>query len=147
MYDLGFEGDPELIMDKVTEVDLAFTKRIPNSAGDSTVVEDGKCVGYNYKVSPFIDYAIASNGIATKDPSYRYIGIGHFGYLAEQQHGELRFNIDGTSSANFDRGTVVIGMDTDYSLTELSGKVNGGDGTPQAFKLIKLIEPASSSEL
>jgi hypothetical protein len=38
-------------------------------------------------------------------------------------------------------------MDTDYSLTELSGKVNGGDGTPQAFKLIKLIEPASSNEI
>jgi hypothetical protein len=31
-------------------------------------------------------------------------------------------------------------MYTDYSLTELSGKVNGGDGTPKAFKLIKLIE-------
>ena len=79
--------------------------------------------------------------------SYRYIGIGHFGYLAEQQHGEFRFNIDGTSQANFDRGTVAIGMTTDYSLTELSGKVNGGDGTPQAFKLIKLIEPVSSNEI
>ena len=38
-------------------------------------------------------------------------------------------------------------MTTDYSLTELSGKVNGGDGTPQAFTLIKLIEPASSNEI
>ena len=144
MYDLGFEGDPEIIMDKVTEVDLAFTKRIPNSDGDSTVVEDGKCVGYNYKVSPFIDYAINAKGVATKDAKYRYIGIGHFGYLAEEQHGEFRFNVDAQSSANFDRGTVVVGISTDYSLTELSGKVNGGDGTPQAFKLIKLIEPAES---
>ena len=144
MYDLGFEGDPEIIMDKVTEVDLAFTKRIPNSDGDSTVVEDGKCVGYNYKVSPFIDYAINAQGVATKDAKYRYIGIGHFGYLAEEQHGEFRFNVDAQSSANFDRGTVVVGISTDYSLTELSGKVNGGDGTPQAFKLIKLIEPAES---
>ena len=144
MYDLGFEGDPEIIMDKVTEVDLAFTKRIPNSDGDSTVVEDGKCVGYNYKVSPFIDYAINAQGVATKDAKYRYIGIGHFGYLAEEQHGEFRFNVDAQSSANFDRGTVVVGISTDYSLTELSGKVNGGNGTPQAFKLIKLIEPAES---
>ena len=38
-------------------------------------------------------------------------------------------------------------MSTDYSLTELSGKVNGGDGTPQAFALIKLIEPTSSNEI
>ena len=151
MYDKGFEGDPEIIMDKVTEVDLKFTKLIPGSVGERTVIEDGRCVGYRYKVSPYVDYSIASNGVATKDKvgdtPVRYIGIGHFGYLAEQQHGELRFNIDGTSSANFDRGTVAIGMSTDYSLTELSGKVNGGDGTPQAFALIKLLQPVSSNQI
>lgn len=145
MYDLGFEGYPEIIMDKVTEVDLAFTKRIPNSDGDSTVVEDGKCVGYNYKVSPFIDYAINAQGVATKDAKYRYIGIGHFGYLAEEQHGEFRMNIDANSAEVFNRATVEIGVSTDYSLTELSSKVNGNkSGKPQAFKLIKLIEPAES---
>ena len=145
MYDLGFEGDPEIIMDKVTEVDLAFTKRIPNSDGDSTVVEDGKCVGYGYKVSPFIDYAINAQGVATKDAKYRYIGIGHFGYLAEEQHGEFRMNIDANSAEVFNRATVEIGVSTDYSLTELSSKVNGNkSGKPQAFKLIKLIEPAES---
>ena len=147
MYDLGFEGDPVFIMDKVTEVDLKFKALIPGSTGERTAIEDGLCLGYKYVVSPYIDYAIASNGTATKDGQYRYIGIGHFGYLAEQQHGEFRFNIDGTSQANFDRGTVAIGMTTDYSLTELSGKVNGGDGTPKAFVLIKLIEPASSNEI
>lgn len=146
MYDLGFEGDPVFIMDKVTEVDLKFKALIPGSTGERTAIEDGLCLGYKYVVSPYIDYAIASNGTATKETA-RYIGIGHFGYLAEQQHGEFRFNIDGTSQANFDRGTVAIGMTTDYSLTELSGKVNGGNGTPQAFKLIKLIEPASSNEI
>ena len=148
MYDKGFEGDPEIIMDKTTEVALKFKKLIPGTTDSNrTVIEDGRCVGYKYKVSPYVDYAIAANGIATKDDEYRYIAIGHFGYLAEQQHGELRFNIDGTSQANFDRGTVAIGMSTDYSLTELSGKVNGGDGTPQAFALIKLVEPASSNEI
>ena len=145
MYDKGFEGEPEIIMDKTTEVALKFKKLIPGTTDSNrTVIEDGRCVGYRYKVSPYVDYAIASNGIATKDATYHYIAIGHFGYLAEQQHGEFRFNIDGVggngSSANFDRGTVAIGMSTDYSLTELSGKVNGGDGTPQAFALIKLVE-------
>lgn len=147
IYDLGFEGDPELIMDKVSEVDLKFKALIPGSTGERTAIENGLCLGYKYKVSPFIDYAINANGVATKDATYRYIGIGHFGYLQEQQHGEFRFNIDGTSQANFDRGTVAIGMTTDYSLTELSGKVNGGDGTPKAFVLIKLVEPASSNEI
>ena len=140
MYDLGFEGEPEFIMDKVTEVELKFTKLIPGSTdSDRTVVENGLCVGYKYKVSPYVDYSIDTTGKATKDTD-RYIAIGHFGYLQEQQHGEFRFNIDGTSQANFDRGTVAIGMTTDYSLTELSSKVNGNaNGKPQAFKLIKLV--------
>ena len=148
MYDKGFEGEPEIIMDKVTEVALKFKKLIPGTTDSNrTVIEDGRCVGYKYKVSPYVDYSIASNGVATKDAGFRYIAIGHFGYLAEQQHGEFRFNIDGTSQANFDRGTVAIGMTTDYSLTELSGKVNGGDGTPQAFALIKLTNAASISDI
>ena len=146
MYDLGFEGDPELIMDKTTEVDLKFTKLIPNSVGERTVIQDGQCVGYRYKVSPYIDYAIASNGVATKDATYRYIGIGHFGYLNEQVYADgIAFNVDGTSQENFDRNVIGLGMSVDYSLVELSGKVNGGNGTPQAFKLIKLIEPVSSA--
>lgn len=144
MYDLGFEGEPEFIMDKVTEVELKFTKLIPGSTdSDRTVVENNMCVGYKYKVSPYVDYSINASGKATKDAD-RYIAIGHFGYLQEQQHGEFRFNIDGTSQANFDRGTVAIGMTTDYSLTELSSKVNGNaNGKPQAFKLIKLVAASS----
>ena len=150
MYDLGFEGDPEIIMDKTTEVDLKFTKLIPGTTDSNrTVVQDGQCVGYRYHVSPFIDYAIASNGIATKDATYRYIGIGHFGYLNEQVYADgIEFNIDGTSSANFDRNVIALGMGLEYSLVELSSKVNGNtSGKPQAFKLIKLIEPASSNEI
>ena len=154
MYDLGFEGDPEMIMDKTTEVDLKFTKLIPGTTDSNrTVVQDGQCVGYRYKVSPYIDYSIASNGTATKDKvgdtPVRYIGIGHFGYLNEQVYADgIEFNIDGTSSANFDRNVIAMGMSLDYSLVELSSKVNGNtNGKPQAFKLIKLVEPASSNEI
>ena len=148
MYDLGFEGVPEIIMDRTPEVDLKFTKLIPNSVGERTVIQDGQCVGYRYKISPYIDYAIDEHGVATKDATYRYIGIGHFGYLNEQVWADgIEFNIDGTSSENFDRNVIGLGMGVDYSLVELSGKVNGGNGKPQAFKLIKLIEPASSSEI
>ncbi|MBP3756842.1 MAG: hypothetical protein J6I61_06115, partial [Prevotella sp.] len=127
-----------------------------NSAGDRTVVEGGKCVGYNYKVSPYVDYTIDAKGVASKDfigeddnkKAVRYIAIGHFGYLAEEQHGEFRFNVDATSAEVFNSATVVISMTTDYSLTELSSKVNGNTSDkPQAFKLIKLVEPASSSDI
>ena len=141
MYDLGFEGEPEIIMDKTTEVDLKFTKLIPNSVGERTVIQDGQCVGYRYKISPYIDYAIDEHGEATKDATYRYIGIGHFGYLNEQVWAEgIEFNVDGTSQENFDRNVIGLGMGVDYSLVELSGKVNGGNGTPRACKLIKLVE-------
>ena len=149
MYDLGFEGDPELIMDKTTEVDLKFTKLIPGTTDSNrTVIQDGQCVGYRYHVSPYIDYTIDANGVATKETD-RYIGIGHFGYLNEQVYADgIEFNIDGTSSANFDRNVIALGMGLDYSLVEMSSKVNGNtSGKPQAFKLIKLIEPASSNEI
>ena len=158
MYDLGFEGDPELIMDKTTEVDLKFTKLIPGTTDSNrTVVQDGQCVGYRYKVSPYIDYSFDENGIGTKDFAdpdtkkipIRYIGIGHFGYLNEQVYADgIEFNVDGTSQENFDRNVIALGMGLDYSLVEMSSKVNGNDsGKPQAFKLIKLIEPVSSSEI
>jgi len=149
MYDLGFEGDPELIMDKTTEVDLKFTKLIPGTTDSNrTVIQDGQCVGYRYHVSPFIDYTINASGVATKDTD-RYIGIGHFGYLNEQVYADgIEFNVDGTSSANFDRNVIALGMGLDYSLVEMSSKVNGNtSGKPQAFKLIKLVEPASSNEI
>ena len=158
MYDLGFEGDPEIIMDKTTEVDLKFTKLIPGTTDSNrTVVQDGQCVGYRYKVSPYIDYSFDENGIGTKDfvdPEtkkipIRYIGIGHFGYLNEQVYADgIEFNVDGTSQENFDRNVIALGMGLDYSLVELSSKVNGNtNNKPQAFKLIKLIEPASTSDI
>ena len=158
MYDLGFEGDPEIIMDKTTEVDLKFTKLIPGTTDSNrTVVQDGQCVGYRYKVSPFIDYSFDVDGIGTKDFAdpktkkipIRYIGIGHFGYLNEQVYADgIEFNVDGTSQENFDRNVIALGMGLDYSLVEMSSKVNGNtNNKPQAFKLIKLIEPASSNEI
>ena len=149
MYDLGFEGDPEIIMDKTTEVDLKFTKLIQGTTDSNrTVIQDGQCVGYRYHVSQYIDYSINAQGVATKGED-RYIGIGHFGYLNEQVYADgIEFNIDGTSSANFDRNVIALGMGLDYSLVEMSSKVNGNtNGKPQAFKLIKLVEPASSNEI
>ena len=139
MWDLGFEGEPELVMDKETETELLFTKRIPGQVGDRTVIENGRCLGYRYKVSPYINYELNSADIPTKGADH-YIGIGHWGYLSLQQHGEVRLTVDATSAAVAERNTTVIVFSTDESTTELSGLVNGGNGTPQAFKLIKLVE-------
>ena len=142
LWDKGFEGEPELVMDKYTETALLYTRRMPGQIGDRAVIEDGRCLGYRYKVSPYIDYAL--DGTTPKNDGNHYIGIGHWGYLAFEQHDEVRLTVDATSAAVAERNTTVVVYSADLSLTELSGKVNGANGTPQAFKLIKLIEAAES---
>lgn len=140
MWDLGFEGEPEMVMSKEIETELAFRRRIPGQIGDRTVIEDGRCLGYRYKVSPYVNYALNSANVPVPDGNL-YIGIGHWGYLAYEQHGEVRFTIDAQSAEVAKRNTTVLVLNTEYSLTELSSKVNGNDsGRPQAFKLIKLVE-------
>ena len=146
MWDLGFEGEPELVMDKETETDLLFQRRIPGQIGDRTVIEGGRCVGYRYKVSPYINYAL--DGITPKPDGNHYIGIGHWGYLAYEQHGEVRFTIDAQSAEVAKRNSTVLVLNTEYSLTELSSKVNGNtSGKPQAFKLLKVVDAVSGSDI
>lgn len=140
MWDLGFEGEPELVMSKEVETELAFTKAIPGQIGDRTVIQDGRCLGYRYKVSPYVNYALNSAGAPAPDGNL-YIGIGHWGYLAYEQHGEVRFTVDAQSAEVAKRNSTVLVMGTEFSLTELSSKVNGNlSGLPQAFKLIKVVE-------
>lgn len=143
MWDLGFEGEPELVMDKETETELMFTKAIPGQVGDRTVIQDGRCIGYRYKVSPYINYAL--DGSTPKADGNHYIGIGHWGYLAFEQHGEVRFTVDSQSAEVAKRNSTVLVLNTEYSMTELSQKVNGANGI-QAFKLIKVV-PSTNSDL
>ena len=144
MWDLGFEGEPELVMDKTIETELRFTKAIPGQCGDRTVIEDGRCVGYRYKVSPYVNYAL--DGVTPKADGNHYIGIGHWGYLAYEQHGTVRFIADSTSAEVSKRGSTVLVLNTELSLTELSQKVNGANGV-QAFKLLKVVDPLSNSDI
>ena len=144
IWDLGFEGEPELIMDKTIETELMFTKAIPGQCGDRTVIQDGRCVGYRYKVSPYINYAL--DGSTPKTDGNHYIGIGHWGYLAFEQHGSVRFTVDSQSAEVAKRNSTVLVLNTEYSLTELSQKVNGANGI-QAFKLLKVVDSDSSSDL
>ena len=144
MWDLGFEGEPELVMDKTVETELMFTKAIPGQCGDRTVIEDGRCLGYRYKVSPYINYAL--DGSTPKTDGNHYIGIGHWGYLAFEQHGTVRFTVDSQSAEVAKRNSTVLVLNTEYSLTELSQKVNGANGV-QAFKLLKVVDPLSNSDI
>ena len=144
IWDLGFEGEPELVMDKTIETELMFTKAVPGQCGDRTVIQDGRCVGYKYKVSPYINYDLDDS--TPKADGNHYIGIGHWGYLAFEQHGTVRFTVDSMSAEVAKRNSTVLVLNTEYSLTELSQKVNGANGI-QAFKLLKVVDSDSSSNL
>ena len=147
MWDKGFEGEPWLTMDKYLETKLQFKKAIPGSTDSNrTIIEGGKCLGHSYTISPYIDYATV-DGVPAVDGNH-YIGIGHWGYCAFQQHGKFRATVDATSAEVAKRNTTVLTVHTSFSISELSSKVNGNtSGKPQAFKLIKVIEPASSNEI
>ena len=147
MWDKGFEGDPWLTMDKTIETELMFKRRIPGQIGDRTVIEGGKCLGHSYTVSPYIDYALDGNNKPAPDGNH-YIGIGHWMYLAFQQHGKFRATVDATSAEVSKRNTTVLTINTNFSISELSKLVNGNtSGKPQAFKLLKVVESLSSSDI
>ena len=147
MWDLGFEGDPWLTMDKYLETKLQFKKAIPGTTDSSrTVIQDGKCLGHSFTVSPYINYGTNGQGKPAPD-GYHYIGIGHWGYLAFQQHGKFRATVDATSAEVSKRNTTVLTINTEFSISELSSKVNGANGKPQAFKLLKVVESVSNSDI
>ena len=148
MWDQGFEGEPWLTFDKTYETKMKYKKAIPGTTDSTrTVIEDGKCLNHNYTVSPFINYALNGQGVPDAD-GYHYIGIGHWGYCAFQQHGTVRATVDSTSAEVAKRNSTVLVLNTAYSISELSSKVNGNtSGKPQAFKLLKIVEPVSSSEV
>jgi hypothetical protein len=147
MWDLGFEGDPWLTFDKTIETEMMFKRRLPGQIGDRTVIEDGKCLGHSYTISPYINYALNGQGKPAPDGNH-YIGIGHWGYCAFQQHGTFRATVDATSAEVSKRNTTVLTINTNFSISELSKLVNGNtSGKPQAFKLLKVVESVSNSDI
>ena len=139
MWDKGFEGDPWLTFDKTIETEMMFQRRLPGQIGDRTVIEGGKCLGHSYTISPYINYALDGNGVPKPDGNH-YIGIGHWGYCAFQQHGVFRATIDAQSAEVAKRNTTVLTVGTNFSISELSQRVNGNtSGKPQAFKLLKVV--------
>jgi hypothetical protein len=145
MWDKGFEGDPWLTFDKTIETEMMFQRRLPGQIGDRTVIEGGKCLGHSYTISPYINYALDGNGVPKPDGNH-YIGIGHWGYCAFQQHGKFRATVDATSAEVSKRNTTVLTINTNFSISELSKLVNGNtSGKPQAFKLLKVVGAGESS--
>ena len=149
-----FEGDVVLIMDRETEAELKATPLIQGAAG-GFVVQNGRCAGYPYIVTHYLNTKLDDGALVPTDK--KYIGIGYFEWFALQQHGTVRMTVDATSQAVAKKNLTAITLNTAWSFTDLSTHINGGtpvtgsDGQitypTQAFALYEITGGDSSSEI
>lgn len=133
-----FEGNVCIAMDRVTEAELMATPKIAGAAG-GFVIENGRCAGFPYVVSHFVNTTLNSAGklVPTSD---RFIEIGYWEWFALQQHGDVRLSIDATSQAVAKKNITAVTINTAWSMTDISVYINGANNESQAFGLYKIIE-------
>jgi HK97 family phage major capsid protein len=139
-----FEGDVVIIMDRETEAELKATPLIAGAAG-GFVVQNGRCAGYPYIVTHYLNTEIDSTG-ALVPTAKKYIAFGYFEWFALQQHGDVRMTIDATSQAVAKKNLTAVTLNTAWSMTDLSTKINGANGTTQAFALYEVKEAEPTTE-
>ena len=139
-----FEGDVVLIMDRETEAELKATPLIAGAAG-GFVVQNGRCAGYPYVVTHYLNTELDSAGNLVPTAN-KYIGIGYFEWFALQQHGTVRMTVDATSQAVAKKNLTAVTLNTAWSMTDLSTKINGANGTTQAFALYEVVEEEPTTE-
>lgn len=135
------DTDVSMVMDKETEAELKATPKAEGQGG--FVIENGKCAGYDYVTSHYINTTLDETGKALKNTDKKFIGVGLFKYLAVQQHGQVRITVDPISAAK--RNVTLVTINTAWSVTDLSVKTttNGKKNTTTtAFALYEVAEPA-----
>ena len=139
-----FEGDVVLIMDRETEAELKATPLIAGAAG-GFVVQDGRCAGYPYVVTHYLNTELDSAGKLVPTAK-KYIGIGYFEWFALEQHGTVRMTTDATSTLVAKKNVTQITLNTAWSMTDLSKYINGANNTTQAFALYEVVEEEPTTE-
>ena len=148
-----FEGDVVIIMDRETEAELKATPRIPGAAA-GFVVEDGRCAGYPYVVTHYLNTKLNAGGTALEPTDKKYIAFGYFEWFALQQHGDVRLSIDATSQGVAKKNITAVTLNSAWSMTDLSVYINGGSPSgsgsaktypSQAFALYEVVNDDSSN--
>lgn len=139
--ELGFDDEGCVVISPKMEAKLKHTFE-GNGVAAHPIIEDGLLCGHPYVSTKHINYTLNGEQEYVKDTD-EYIGIGLFQYLPIQQHGLVRQTVDATSAQVAKQNKTVIVFSTEISITELSGKVNGANGTPQAFALLKVVNPSA----
>ena len=137
-----FEGDVTLVLDRETE---ALLKATPKAAqyGSGFVVENGRCAGYPYVVTHYLNTELNSANQLVPSAT-KYIGIGYFEWLAVQQHGDVRMVTDIYTGAK--KNVTQVTLNTAWSITDLSKKINGANNVTQAFALYEVVEEEPTTE-
>ena len=146
-----FEGDVVLIMDRETEAMLKATPKFQYSS--EPIIADGRCAGYPYVVTHYLNTTLSGSSLVPTDK--KYIAFGYFEWFALQQHGAVRMTIDATSQAVAKKNITAVTLNTAWSMTDLSTRINGGapitDGQghtvypTQAFALYEVVNGNVSS--
>jgi hypothetical protein len=140
--ELGFDEEGCVVISPKMEAKLKHTFE-GNGVAAHPIIENGLLCGHPYVSTKHINYTLNGEGEYVKDTD-EYIGIGLFQYLPIQQHGPVRQTVDATSAQVAKQNKTVIVFSTEISITELSKLVNGNtSGEPQAFKLLKVVNPSA----
>lgn len=139
--ELGFDEEGCVVISPKMEAKLKHTYE-GNGVAAHPIIENGLLAGHPYVSTKHVNYTLNGEQEYVKDTD-EYIGIGLFQYLPIQQHGLVRQTVDATSAQVAKQNKTVIVFSTEISITELSGKVNGANGTPQAFALLKVVNPSA----
>ena len=131
-----FEGDVVIIMDRETEAELKATPLIAGAAG-GFVVQNGLCAGYPYVVTHYLNTELNSAG-SLVPTAKKYIAFGYFEWFALQQHGDVRMITDIFTGAK--KNVTQITLNTAWSMTDLSKKINGANNVTQAFAIYEVVE-------
>ena len=140
-----FEGDVVIIMDRETEAELKATPLIQGAAG-GFVVQNGRCAGYPYIVTHYLNTTLSGSTGALEPTAKKYIAFGYFEWFALQQHGDVRMTIDATSQAVAKKNLTAVTLNTAWSMTDLSKYINGANNTTQAFALYEIVEEEPTTE-
>ena len=135
-----FEGDVVIIMDRETEAELKATPLIAGAAG-GFVVQNGRCAGYPYVVTHYLNTELNTAGKLVPTAN-KYIAFGYFEWFALQQHGDVRMITDIYTGAK--KNVTQITLNTAWSMTDLSKKINGASNVTQAFAIYQVTEPEAT---
>ena len=134
--DKGLDGAVCITIDATTAAELKATPMVKGE-GSGFVIQNGKLAGFDYTVSHYVNTKLGTSGKLETEAEH-YIAIGIYDYLAVQQHGEIRLNIDAHSNAVVRRNITAINYQTEYSITDISKLLNGAKNATQAFALYKV---------